>query len=121
MQNNLTFKLPDNHNQKQFIGKLADQYALKKEPAVTERFTICDTFDWRLFNKSLVLYASGNRLCLRKLAEDEILHTAEITSLPVFIWDFPDSELKRQLAPIIKMRALLRLERSNPGQSVIGF
>ncbi len=109
MQNSLKFKLPDGHDEKQFIGKLAGQYALKKEPAVAERFTICDTFDWRLFNKSLVLYASGNRLFLRKLAKDEILHSAEITSLPVYIWDFPDSGLKRQLAPIIKMRALLKL------------
>ena len=109
MQNNLRFKLPDDHNEKQFIGRLANQYALKKMPAVAESFTICDTFDWRLFNKSLVLYAYANRLFLRKLAEDEILHSAEITSLPVFIWDFPDSELKKHLAPIIKMRALLRL------------
>ena len=109
MQNNLKFKLPDGHNEKQFFGKLTDQYALKKEPTVTERVTICDTFDWRLFNKSLVLYASGNRLFLRKLAEDKILYSTEIPSLPVFIWDFPDSELRRKLAPIIKMRALLRL------------
>ena len=109
MQNNLKFKLPDGHSEKQFFGKLADQYALKKGPAVTDRFTICDTFDWRLFNKSIALYASGNRLYLRKLAEDEILYNAEIPSFPVFIWDFPDGELKRQLAPIIKMRALLRL------------
>jgi CHAD domain-containing protein len=109
MQNNLKFKLSDGHDEKQFIGKLADQYALKKEPAVAERFIICDTFDWRLFNKALVLYASADRLFLRKLAEDEILHSVEITALPAFIWDFPDSELKRQLAPIIKMRALLRL------------
>ena len=109
MQNNLKFKMPDGHNEKQFIGKLAGQYALKKEPAVAEKFTICDTFDWRLFNNSLVLYASANRLFLRKLAADEILHSTEITALPAFIWDFPESELKRQLAPIIKMRALLRL------------
>jgi len=109
MQNNLKFKMPDGHDEKQFIGKLANQYALKKEPAVAEKFTICDTFDWRLFNNSLVLYASANRLFLRKLAADEILHSTEITALPAFIWDFPESELKRQLAPIIKMRALLRL------------
>ena len=109
MQHNLKFKLPDGHNEKQFFGKLADQYSLIKEPAVTGRFTICDTFDWRLFNKSLVLYASGNRLFLRKLAEDKILYNTEITSFPVFIWDFPDSELRRQLAPIIKMRTLLKL------------
>ena len=109
MQNNLKFKMPDGHNQKQFIGELAAQYTLKKEPAVTEKFTICDTFDWRLFNKSLVFGASANRLFLRKLAADQILYRVEIASLPVFIWDFPESELKSQLAPIIKMRALLRL------------
>jgi CHAD domain-containing protein len=109
MQNNLKFKMPEGHNEKQFIGKLAAQYALKKEPPVAEKFTICDTFDWRLFNESLVLYASAHRLFLRKLAADEILHSAEITSLPAFIWDFPEGELKRQLAPIIKMRALLKL------------
>ena len=118
MQNNLKFKIPDGLNEKQFFGKLTDQYALKKEPTVTERFTICDTFDWRLFNKSLVLYAFGNRLFLRKLAKDKILHSAEIPSLPVFIWNFPDSELKKKLAPIIKMRALLQLieldSRSTP-------
>ncbi len=109
MQNSLKFKMPDGHDEKQFIGKLAAQYALQKEPAVAEKLTICDTFDWRLFNKSLVLYASANRLFLRKLAADEILHSAAITSLPAFIWDLPESELKRLLAPIIKVRTLLKL------------
>jgi CHAD domain-containing protein len=46
---------------------------------------------------------------LRKLAEDEIRYSAESPSFPVFIWDFPDGELRRHLAPIIKMRALLKL------------
>ena len=109
MQNNLKFKMPDGQNEKRFIAQLAAQYALKKEPAVTEKFTIYDTFDWRLYNKSLVLCASANRLFLRKLAADEILHSVAITSLPAFVGGFPESELKRQLTPIIKMRALLRL------------
>ncbi|MBW2430735.1 MAG: CHAD domain-containing protein [Deltaproteobacteria bacterium] len=55
---------------------------------------------------------------MRKLAEDKILYSAEISSLPVFIWDFSDGELKKKLAPIIKMRALLQLieldSRSTP-------
>jgi len=109
MQHNLKFKLPDGHNEKQFFGKLADRYAIIREPTVTERFTICDTFDWRIFNKSMVFFASGNRLFLRKLAEDKIRYSAESPSFPFFIWDFPDGELRRQLAPIIKMRALLKL------------
>ncbi len=91
------------------ISELAGQYTIKKESAISESFAIYDTFDWRLFNKSLVLYRSGNKLFLRKLAKSEIIHTIEITSLPVFIWDFPDGKLKKHLVPIIKMRALLKL------------
>jgi CHAD domain-containing protein len=118
MRNDLKFNLPDGYDEKQFMGKLADQYAIKKESAVAARFTIYDTFDWRLFNKSLVLYASGNRLFLRKLDKTDIMHSARISSLPVFIRDFPAGELKEQLAPIIKIRALLKLvevhSRSRP-------
>jgi len=118
MLKNLQYKLPDGYDEKQFMRKLADQYPIKKEPAISERFAIYDTFDWRLFNKSLVLYRCGHKLFLRKPAKSKIIHTTEITSLPVFIWDFPDSALKRHLAPIIKMRALLKLvevsSRSRP-------
>lgn len=109
MRNNLKFNLPDGYKEQQLISELADQYAIKKEPAISESFAIYDTFDWRLFNKSLVLYRSGNKLFLRKLSKSEIIHTIEIISLPVFIWDFPDGKLKKQLLPIIKMRALLKL------------
>ena len=92
MLKNLKYKLPGEYDEKQFLRKLADQYALKKEPAIAKRFSFFDTFDWRLFNKSLVLYGSGNKLFLRKLTKSEIIHTIEIASLPVFIWDFPDGQ-----------------------------
>jgi CHAD domain-containing protein len=118
MLKNLKYKLPEGYDEKQFIRQLADQYPIKKEPAISERFAIYDTFDWRLFNKSLVLFASGNRLFLRKLAKHEIMYCVKSSSRPVFIWDFPDGELKKHLAPIIKMRALLKLvevySRSTP-------
>ena len=118
MINNLKFNLPDGHDEKQFIRQLAGQYSIKKEPAGAERVTICDTFDWRLFNKSLILHSSGNKLFLRKLAKCEILHSVEFSKIPVFIRDFPAGELKEQLAPIIKIRALLQLvelqSRSTP-------
>ncbi|MGD9181422.1 MAG: CHAD domain-containing protein [Desulfobacterales bacterium] len=109
MIKNLKFNLPDGHAEKQFIGQLAEQYRIKKERTGAERVRICDTFDWRLFNKSLILYSSGSRLFLRKLAKSEILHSIEFGKIPVFIWDFPAGELKERLAPIIKMRALLHL------------
>jgi CHAD domain-containing protein len=109
MRHTLQFNFPDGYDERQLINELADHYSIKKERVVFDSFVIYDTFDWRLFNKSLVLYRSGNKLILRKLFESETMHSIEITSPPVFIWDFPDSELKEQLAPIIKMRALLKL------------
>ncbi len=118
MRHPLKFKVPDSYDEQQLMSELADHYSIKKERFISESFAVYDTFDWRLFNKSLVLYESGNKFVLRKLFENEIIESIEITSLPVFIWDFPDSALKEQLAPIIKMRALIKLaevySRSTP-------
>ncbi|MGD2185918.1 MAG: CHAD domain-containing protein [Desulfobacterales bacterium] len=109
MINNLKFNLPDSHDENKLMRQLADQYSIKKQPTVTEKFTIYDTFDWRLFNACLILHSSGNKLYLRELTKSNILHRIELSRMPVFIWDFPAGELKEKLAPIIKIRALLRL------------
>ncbi|MGD8946335.1 MAG: hypothetical protein PVI62_06720, partial [Desulfobacterales bacterium] len=109
MHLHLKYTLPDGYNKQDLINEFADHYTIKKESAVARRLTIYDTFDWRLFNKSLVLYASGKRLFLRKLAKNNIMHSTEISTFPDFIWEFPDGELKQHLAPIIKMRALVNL------------
>ena len=109
MLNNLKSILPNGYGERQLISQISDHYSIKKERPVFKSFTFYDTFDWRLFNKSFVLYGSGNRLFLRKLFKHTIKNSIKITSPPVFIWDFPDSKLKEQLAPIIKMRALLNL------------
>jgi len=109
MNDPIKFNLTGEFDQKRFMGELGDQYRIKKEPVKTETIRIYDTFDWRLFNKSLVLYQCAGRLCLRKLSESEMLHSVPITSNPVFIWEFPNSKLKDQLTPIIGVRALLKL------------
>lgn len=118
MRAGLKFKLPDGHNEAQIMNKLAAQYEVKNEPAIVEKFTLYDTFDWRLFNRSLVLSVSGKKLCLCKLAKTEIIYSIDTTTLPVFLRDLPDCDLKEYLAPIIKMRALLKLvdvhSRSKP-------
>ena len=109
MHNHLKFSLPDGYDQQHLLSELADHYAIKKERPVMKSLSIYDTFDWRLFNKSFVLYKSANRLFLRKLFKNATIHSAAITSPPVFIWNFPDSELKEQLTSVLKMRALFKL------------
>ncbi len=109
MIKNQKFNVPDGYDEKQLIDQLAGQFAIKKVPSVDGKLKLYDTFDWRLFNKSLILYSSANRLVLRKLKKSDILHSIEFSRMPVFIWDFPDGDFKERLAPIIKMRALLKL------------
>ncbi len=103
------YNLPVGHDQVRLMGELASHFAIKTERPIQKRIAIYDTFDWRLFNKSLVLYGSGKKLFLRKLLKNENIHSTDIVSTPVFLWDFPDGGLKELLAPIIKMRALLKL------------
>jgi CHAD domain-containing protein len=112
------FTRPGEYDVEQFINESSDPYVVKKERAKTETIRIYDTFDWRLFNKSLVFYSSGDKLHLRKLSEREILYSVTIPSVPVFIWEFPPGKLKEQLAAVIDVRALLKLaeihSRSRP-------
>jgi len=103
------FPVPPGHDAKRLIRELAGQYSVKGGRIRDENITFYDTFDWRLFHRSLVLYSCGNRLILRKLFDTAILHSATVVSPPVFAEDLPDSELKRRLAPIVKVRALGKL------------
>jgi CHAD domain-containing protein len=109
LQNNLKFKLPDGYDEKQLIDELANYYSIKKEQAVAEKLVFYDTFDWRLFNKSLVLYESAGELSLSQLSHGDITQHVKITKPPVFVKDFPENALKEQLASIVEMRALLKL------------
>ncbi|MGD2269159.1 MAG: CHAD domain-containing protein [Desulfobacterales bacterium] len=109
MLDNLQFNLPDGYNERRISRILTAHYGIKKEPTIAGRIQLLDTFDWRLFNKSLVLSASGKKLWLRKLTQNNMIHSVDFNTLPIFIGDFPAGELKEFLAPIIKMRALLQL------------
>ena len=105
---NPKFNLPDGYDEQKLIKALAEHYPLKQEASVTENLTYYDTFDWRLFNSSLVLYESGKEFFLKQVGNDLARHV-KTTASPIFIQDFPESTIKKQLAPVIEMRALLKL------------
>jgi len=102
------FNLPAECDVEQLIHRSSDLYKVRKERVKTVTIRIYDTFDWRLFNKSLVLYSCADKLHLRNLSEREILYSVPITSVPVFAWEFPTTRLKEQLAAVIDVRALLK-------------
>ena len=95
------YSVPEGFDKRQFIDELSEHFTIRPAPAKSEIVTFYDTFDWRLFNKSLILYTSGKMLFLRELTKNEFISSADITDTPVFIWDFPKSEFKRRLKPII--------------------
>ncbi|MGB5424448.1 MAG: CHAD domain-containing protein [Desulfobacterales bacterium] len=105
----IIYNLPEGHDYKQFIVELSNAYAIKTERSMLKRMAIYDTFDWRLFDESLVLTLTGKTLLLRKLFKTDNILSAEISRPPVFLKDFPSGELKKLLTPIIKMRALFKL------------
>ena len=109
MRNTIKFNLAESNYESQIRDHLAKQYQINKEATINGRLTYYDTFDWRLFNKSLVLFTFQGRLILRKLGKDRIIHSVITKPVPRFIWEFPEGDLKQYLKPVIKMRRLLNL------------
>ena len=108
MDNYLQFILPEGYDQQRVINSLSCDYIIKKRETF-KSIVFYDTFDWRLFNKNLVLLKCGSKLFLRKFFKRKIIDTADIHFSPVFVWDLPDCELKNIIEPVIKMRALIRI------------
>jgi CHAD domain-containing protein len=109
VQKDMNFTLPKEYDQSEFIRELQDQYLIQQEKTVSERYVYYDTFDWRLYNKSLILCSTAQTLLLQSLETHTVLERATITTPPVFLSDVPSGSLQEKVAPIIEMRALLRL------------
>jgi len=109
MRNTIKFNLADDEIESHISNHLAAQHKMLKETTISGRLTYYDTFDWRLFHKSFVLYTFQDRLILRKMGEEPIIHSINIKPTPCFIWEFPKGDFKQYLKPVIKMRRLLKI------------
>jgi CHAD domain-containing protein len=109
LDTNLHVRLPDEYERGQVDQLLADKFAFMVEAPVSAKWTFYDTFDWRLFNRSLVLGHSAQELFLQHLSSGESMNGLPGTSPPVFASDLPESQLRKRLESIIKVRALLPL------------
>jgi CHAD domain-containing protein len=102
-------KLPIEHDVGDFDVVLAQNYHFKVGELSTRQWSFYDTFDWRLFNKSLSLQGAGPELIIRRLPDGDLVESVLSNSSPKFIWDFPEGALKDKLFSIIEARALLKL------------
>ena len=103
------FILPEDFHQREFINDLQVLYCIQQEKTCRKYYVYYDTFDWRLYNKSLVLCSTAQTLLLQSLDETTVLARATMAVPPVFLSDFPGGSLQEKIAPIIEMRALLKL------------
>ena len=93
------------------IALFHNHFIVKENPIRLVKRNYLDTFDWRLFSAGMQLECEiDNHSRLFNLFQSDahyVIATSR-TQQPVrFAWDFPDSALKKQLTPIIEMRALL--------------
>ncbi len=103
------FKLSAGLGQSQIEAILARHGTFSVESPHAQSWSLYDTFDRRLFAKSLTLQWSGSDLVLRALPAGEIRHQLPLSAPPRFALAMRESDLKAQLSAIIDMRALLRL------------
>ena len=77
VQQDMQFTLPKDYDQCEFIRELQDQYLIQQEKTVSEHYVYYDTFDWRLYNKSLVLCSTAQTLLLQSLDEIPFLNVRQ--------------------------------------------
>ena len=109
MEKGIKFALPEDFHQRELIHDLQAIYSIQQEETFRRQYVYYDTFDWRLYNKSLVLCRTAQTLLLQSLDETDVLAGATIAVPPVFLSDVPGGSLQERIAPIIDMRALLTL------------
>ncbi len=107
------YNIPSNLSVRGLIHRLKRLVACRTDTQQSLKRTFYDTHDWRVYGRGQVLeeqFVNSNTatLHLRSL-HDPGTQTAETTSKkPIrFLQDLPNGVMKRQLASIIEMRALL--------------
>lgn len=89
---------------------LAERFPVSEGSRRERRFACYDTFDWRLYRKSLALIRSGRHWELLDLNGGKAVLTKLAHHAGArFAGDFPESDLRTRLENIVEMRALLQL------------
>lgn len=105
----IRFSLAEDQTAQSITSGLQERFPIIADQAATESLLFFDTFDWRLFNRSQLLYRSDDEYILRCLKDNLVLQRQPVEAMPKFVWEFPDGPLKRELEPVIEMRALIKL------------
>ncbi|MCE2441536.1 MAG: hypothetical protein J4F39_19190, partial [Candidatus Latescibacteria bacterium] len=104
-------RLPASVDPRGVWDKAASTHTCKPIDETVQDQTFLDTFDWRLFNRNLVLLKDQKRYHLYRLQDRETVASLSLPrgTEPVFSTDFPEGPLKKILQTYLSVRALLPL------------
>ncbi|PON13408.1 hypothetical protein C2W62_34530 [Candidatus Entotheonella serta] len=88
---------------------LQSAYTVKTGAKTHRHITYFDTFDWRLYNRSLTLQWEAPQARLHALSDDRQYECEQLTTVPSNAADLPQGALRQRLQPIADIRALLPL------------
>jgi CHAD domain-containing protein len=90
------------------VQDLDSRYVFTALPVTENTISFFDTFDWRLYTKNILCFQTNRHFHLTDFADNELLPPLSLRTKPPRFWqEFPDSDIKEVLQPIIEMRALL--------------
>ena len=101
------FATPTEGDQPSLVADLTEGYATTVERAAATQLTVYDTFDWRLFNQSLMLTLAGDKLSVSRLPDGELIRQMSLPEPPTAAIDLPPGKPGDKLTAIIGLRALL--------------
>jgi CHAD domain-containing protein len=105
------YRLPNEIAVGDFEVTLSDQRAFVAEKPIVRQWCIYDTFDWRLFARSLMLCRFGSEFVLYPFAGGGSLRCDVGACKSAFAGDLPEGDLRHTLEPVLKARALVEMAR----------
>jgi len=109
----LSFELPSHLTAEKFIAKLSDKTNTQLVSRQDCTRTYYDSFDWRLYTAGIscefTKSKTASSLILIDLSSNQLLESCELVKVPSFAKDFTNEALQKILAPLLEMRALLKL------------
>ena len=103
------FNFPRNLSIDAAIKRFKVDFKLKKEFAWSGNRCFYDSFDWRLYNRSMLLYSEQDKMCLKSINSLKIQDSMTIQKIPKFTADLPSGTFRDRLSSILEMRALIKL------------
>jgi CHAD domain-containing protein len=107
MMTALHFKFPINLTVPQFMTQLSHEMNSQLICSRQQLKTYYDSFDWRLYNSGIICEFVQAQFMLKTVKNDSVIASITLNAVPKFYQQFEQDAIRKQLQPLLEMRALL--------------